>query len=136
MCVPNQTPARAGGQFGERRPDLSHSGRASEYLENLTQIVTAFIVVGGLQRGQLPDTVGVAEQGLVIEAPGLATGQEVAHLRSCRCQVPAPPKRVGRREDSPQQHEQQDNSRDRHEAVEQIGFGVIGARPDRRSGIC
>ena len=61
ICVPNQTPARAGGQFGERRPDPSRSGRASEDLESLTQIVTAFIVVDGLQRGQLPDAVSVAE---------------------------------------------------------------------------
>src|SRR5882762_7479160 len=47
ICVPNQTPSRPGGQFGERRPHLSHSGRASEDLESLTQIVTAFIVGGG-----------------------------------------------------------------------------------------
>jgi hypothetical protein len=61
ICVPNQTPARAAGQFGERRPDPPHSGRASEDIESLTEIVTAFIVVDGLQRGQLPDAVSVAE---------------------------------------------------------------------------
>src|SRR6267142_6387488 len=82
ICFPNQTPAHAGGQFGERRPGPSHSGRASEDVESLTQVVTAFIVVSRLQRGQLPDAVSVPEQRLVIEAPGLATGQEVAHLRS------------------------------------------------------
>src|SRR6202011_94892 len=96
----NQTPASASGQFHECRPDPSHSGRASEDLESLTEIVTAFIVVDGLQRGQLPDAGGVTEQRLVIEAPGPATGQEVGHLRSCRCQVPVPPKRVGCRQDS------------------------------------
>src|SRR5258708_22336381 len=72
VCVSTQTPARAGGHFGERRPDPSHSGRASEDLESLTVVVTAFIVGSGLQRGQLPDAVGVAEQRLVIEAPGPA----------------------------------------------------------------
>src|ERR1700736_6336781 len=75
ICVPNQTPARAGGQFGERRPGPSHSGRASEDVESLTKVVTAFIVVSRLQRGQLPDAVGVAEQRLVIEAPGPAPAQ-------------------------------------------------------------
>src|SRR6267378_6447576 len=55
ICGPNQRPARAGRQFGERRPDPSHSRRTSEDLDSLTQIITAFIVVGGLQRGQLPD---------------------------------------------------------------------------------
>src|SRR6267154_1968069 len=96
ICVPNQAPARAGGQFGERRSDPSHSGCASEDPESLTEIVTAFIVVSRLERGQLPDAVSVPEQGLVIEAPGAATGQNVTHLRLCRCQVPASPKRVGR----------------------------------------
>ena len=66
MCIPNQPPARAGGQFGEHGPDPSHSGRVSEDLESLTEVVTASIVGGGLQRGQLSDAVGVAEQGLVI----------------------------------------------------------------------
>src|ERR1700730_11599218 len=106
ICVRNQADARAGGQFGERRPDPSRSGRASEDLESLTEVVTAFIGIGGLERGELADAVRVAEQGLVVEASGSATGQEVAHLRSCRCQVPAPPKRVGRREDGPQKDEQ------------------------------
>src|SRR5258708_40286909 len=83
ICVPNQTPARAGRQFGERRPDPSHSRRTSEDLESLMQVVTVFIVGSRLQRGQLSDAISVPEQRLVIEAPGLATGQEVAHLRSC-----------------------------------------------------
>src|SRR6266478_3994172 len=77
ICVPNQTPTRASGQLGERRPDPSHSGSESEDLEGLTEVVTTFIVVGGLQRGQLPDAVGVPEQGLLVEAPGLTTGQQV-----------------------------------------------------------
>src|SRR5258708_103836 len=98
ICVSNQAPARVGGQFGERRPDASHSGRASEDLESLTEVVTAFIAVGGLQRGQLADAVGVPEQGLVIKASGPATGLEATHLHSRRCQVPVPPKRVGPRE--------------------------------------
>jgi hypothetical protein len=45
--------------------------------------------------------------------------------------IPAPPKGVGRREDSPQKDEQQDDRRDRHEAGEQIGFGVIVLRVRR-----
>jgi len=61
ICVSNQTPARAGRQFGERRPHPSHSRRASEDVESLTQVVTAFIVVSRLQRGQLPDAVSVAK---------------------------------------------------------------------------
>src|SRR6266403_5690703 len=81
ICVPNQRPARAGRQFGERRPDPSHSRRMSEDLESLTQVVTVFIVGSRLQRGQLPDAVSVPEQRLIIEAPGLATRQEAAHLR-------------------------------------------------------
>jgi hypothetical protein len=36
ISVPNQAPARASGQFGERCPDPSHSGRASEDVESLT----------------------------------------------------------------------------------------------------
>src|ERR1700716_2553077 len=75
--VPNQAPARASRQFGERCPDPSHSGRASEDVESLTEVVAAFIVGGGLQRGQLTDAVRVAEQGLVIQAPGPATGQQI-----------------------------------------------------------
>src|SRR6202022_2288369 len=81
ICVADRGPARAGGEFGERRPGPSHSGRASEDVESLAKVVTAFIVVGRLQRGQLPDAVRVAEQGLVIDAPGPATGHEIAHLR-------------------------------------------------------
>src|SRR5712671_4932776 len=73
ICVPNQAPACVGGQFGERRPDPSHSRRASENLESLTEIVTAFILGSWLQRGQLPDAVSVAEQGFVIQAAGPAT---------------------------------------------------------------
>src|SRR5260370_34812460 len=77
VCVSNQTPARAGGQFGERRPDPSHSGRASEDLESLSTIVTAFIVVDGLQRRELPDAVSVREQGLAVRGPDPPTGQDV-----------------------------------------------------------
>jgi hypothetical protein len=77
----------------------------SEDVENLAQVVTAFIASGGLQRGQLPDAVRVAEQRLVVELPGLATGQEAAHLRSRRCKAPASPQRVGCREDDPQRDE-------------------------------
>jgi hypothetical protein len=44
ICVPNQVTARASGQFGERRPDPSHGGRASEDVEGLTEVVTTFIV--------------------------------------------------------------------------------------------
>src|SRR6202049_2185046 len=83
ICVRNQAPARAGGQFGERRPDPSRSGRASEDVESLTEVVTAFIGIGGLERGELADAVSVAEQGLVVEESGPATGEEVTHLRSC-----------------------------------------------------
>ena len=61
-----QAPARASGQFGERCPDPSHRRRASEDVEGLTEVVTAFIAVGGLESGQLPDPVRVAEQSLVI----------------------------------------------------------------------
>src|ERR1700675_4802993 len=73
ICVPNQTPPGAGGHFGERRPNPSHGSRASEDIESLTEVVTAFVVVGR-QRGQLPDAVGVAVARLVIKAPPPATG--------------------------------------------------------------
>ncbi len=131
MCVPNQAPARASGQFGERRPDPSHRRRASEDVESLTEVITAFIAVGGRQSGELPDAVRVAEQSLVIEAPGPAAGQEASHLRLRRRQAPAPPKRIGRREDSPHKDEQQDDGGYRHEAGEQIGFGVVALRVRR-----
>jgi hypothetical protein len=84
ISLPNQASARASGQLGERCSDPSQSRGASENIESLTQVVTAFIIVGGLQRCELPDAVCVAEQGFVIQAPGLAAGEEVAHLRSCR----------------------------------------------------
>jgi hypothetical protein len=61
ICVPNQRPARAGGQFGQRRPHPSHSRRACEDVESLTEVVSSFIVVSRLQRGQLPDAVSVAK---------------------------------------------------------------------------
>ena len=109
ISVTNQASARASGQFGERCPDASHCRRESEDVESLPEVITAFIAGGGLQRGQLPDAVRVAEQGLVIQAPGPAAGQQVVQLRSCRCQVPAPPKGIGRREDSPEKDEQQDD---------------------------
>ena len=38
----------------------------SEDAEGLTKIVTALIAIGGLQRDQLPDAVGVPEQRVVI----------------------------------------------------------------------
>jgi hypothetical protein len=61
ICVRNQTPARAGGKLSEPRPDPSHSSRPPEYFESLTEIVTAFILIDGLERGQLADAVRVAE---------------------------------------------------------------------------
>ena len=101
----NEATARVSGQLGERGPGPAHCRRLSQDLEGLAEVVAAFIVGRWLQRGQLPNAVCVAEQGLVIQAPGSATGQDLAHLRSRRCQVPAPPKRVGRREERPQQNE-------------------------------
>jgi hypothetical protein len=105
ICVSNQALVRAGGQFGERCPDASHSRRATEDVENLAELVTTFIAVGGLESGQLPDAVRVAEQSLVIEARRPAPRQQAAHLRSRRRQTPAPPKRIGRRQDSPHKDE-------------------------------
>src|SRR5258708_33868802 len=90
IWVADQGPARAGGQFGERRPGPSHSGRASEDGESLTEVVTAFIAVGGLPRGQLPDAVRGPEQGLVMQAPGPATGPEAAAFRVCAGREPGP----------------------------------------------
>jgi hypothetical protein len=74
ISVPNQAPAGASGKFGERCPDPSHSRCASEEVESLTQVVTALILGGGLQCDKLSDAVSVAEQGLVIQAPGPAAG--------------------------------------------------------------
>lgn len=51
ICAPNQAPASASGQFGEPCPDSSHSRRASEDVESLTEVVTTFIVAGRLQGG-------------------------------------------------------------------------------------
>jgi hypothetical protein len=70
ISVPNQASVGAGGQFGERFPDPSQSLGASEDIENLTQVVTAFIIVGRLQRCELPDAVCVAEKGFVTQPPG------------------------------------------------------------------
>ena len=53
----------------------------SEDIQSLTEVIAAFIVGRGLQRGQLPNAVRVAEQSLVIEALGAANGEERAHLR-------------------------------------------------------
>jgi hypothetical protein len=60
ISVRNQALTRAGRQFGERCPHPSRCGRTSKDVEGLT----TFIGFGGLQRGQLPDAVRVAEQGL------------------------------------------------------------------------
>ena len=65
---------RSTGQFGERRLDPSCCGSETEDVKSLTKIVTTLIAIGGLQRGQLPDAVGVPEQGVVISVPGAATG--------------------------------------------------------------
>ena len=45
----------------------------SEDVKGLTKIVTTLIAISGLQCGQLPDAVGVPEQGVVISMPGPAT---------------------------------------------------------------
>src|SRR5260370_38771870 len=50
ICGPNQTPARAVGQFGDRRPDRAHSARASQHLESRDAALTSLKVLLGLQR--------------------------------------------------------------------------------------
>jgi hypothetical protein len=70
----NEAIARVSGQLGERGPGPSHRRRLSRDLEGLAKVVAAFIVGRRPQRGQLPNAVCVAEQGLVIQAPGSATG--------------------------------------------------------------
>ena len=54
--------------------DASCCGSETEDVKSLTKIVTTLIAIGWLQRGQLPDAVGVPEQGFVISVPGAATG--------------------------------------------------------------
>ena len=65
---------RSTGQLGKYCLDPSCRGSESEDVKGLTKIVTTFIAIGGLQCGQLPDAVGVPEQGVVISVPGAATG--------------------------------------------------------------
>jgi hypothetical protein len=61
ISISNQAPARMSREFGERCPDASHSRRESKDVESLPKVATAIVVGSGLQRGQLPDAVGVPE---------------------------------------------------------------------------
>ena len=70
----NEATAGVSGQLGERGPGPSHRRRLSRDLKGLAEVVAAFIVGRWLQCGQLPNSVSVTEQGLVIQAPGPATG--------------------------------------------------------------
>jgi hypothetical protein len=93
---------RSTGQLGKYSLDPSCRGSESEDTKGLTKIVTTLIAIGRLQCGQLPDAVGVPERGIVISVPGPAARLgESAQLCSCRGQIPAPPKGVGRGEDGP-----------------------------------
>jgi hypothetical protein len=65
---------RSAGQLRKLCPDPSCRGRESEDAKGLTKIVTTLIAIGRLQCGQLPDAVGVPEQGVVISVPGPPTG--------------------------------------------------------------
>jgi hypothetical protein len=64
---------RSTGQLGKYYLDPSRRGSESEDTKGLTKIVTTLIAIGGPQRDQLPDAVGVPEQGVVISVPGPAT---------------------------------------------------------------
>ena len=65
---------RSAGQFGKRCVDPPYRGSESEDVKGLTKIVATLIAISRLQGSQLPDAVGVAEQGVVITVPGPATG--------------------------------------------------------------
>ena len=60
---------RSTRQLGKHCLDPSCRGSESEDAKGLTKIVTKLIAIGRLQCGQLPDAVGVPEQGVVISVP-------------------------------------------------------------------
>jgi hypothetical protein len=64
---------RSVGQLGKRCLDASCRSSEFEDVKGLTKIVTTVIAIGRLQCGQLPDAVGVPEQGIIISVPGPAT---------------------------------------------------------------
>jgi hypothetical protein len=75
VAVSKHMRVRSTGQLGKRGLDPSCRGRESEDGKGLTKIVTTLISIGRLQRDQLPDAVGIPEQGVVVSVPGPATGE-------------------------------------------------------------